>query len=110
MNKTLTLSPAVLLSIVLSVIPAAGGIVWWVSDINTRLQVTEQAVSNVKETDTSALQERIATLETESKNLKLTDESLKTDIENVEHNVSMWAEKEFKKLYDIINQGNPLGQ
>jgi cell division protein FtsB len=84
--------------------------VWWVSDINTRLQVTEQAVSNVKETDTSALQERIATLETESKNLKLTDESLKTDIENVEHNVSMWAEKEFKKLYDIINQGNPLGQ
>ena len=83
---------------------------WWVSDINTRLQVTEQAVSNVKETDTSALQERIATLETESKNLKLTDESLKTDIENVEHNVSMWAEKEFKKLYDIINKGNPLGQ
>tara|TARA_R100000322_G_scaffold153234_1_gene111424 strand:- start:468 stop:722 length:255 start_codon:yes stop_codon:yes gene_type:complete len=84
--------------------------VWWVSDINTRLQVTEQAVSNVKETDTSALQERLATLETESKNLKLTDESLKTDIENVEHNVSMWAEKEFKKLYDIINKGNPLGQ
>ena len=83
---------------------------WWVSDINTRLQVTEQAVSNVKETDTSALQERIATLETARKNLKLTDESLKTDIENVEHNVSMWAEKEFKKLYDIINQGNPLGQ
>ncbi len=83
---------------------------WWVSDINTRLQVTEQAVSNVKETDTSALQERLATLETESKNLKLTDESLKTDIENVEHNVSMWAEKEFKKLYDIINKGNPLGQ
>ena len=110
MSKTLVLSPAILLSILLSVIPAAGGIVWWVSDINTRLQVTEQAVSNVKETDTSALQERIATLETESKNLKLTDESLKTDIENVEHNVSMWAEKEFKKLYDIINQGNPLGQ
>ena len=83
---------------------------WWVSDINTRLQVTEQAVSNVKETDTSALQERLATLETESKNLKLTDESLKTDIENVENNVSVWAEKEFKKLYDIINKGNPLGQ
>ena len=83
---------------------------WWVSDINTRLQVTEQAVSNVKETDTSALQERIATLETESKNLKLSDESLKTDIENVENNVSVWAEKEFKKLYDIINKGNPLGQ
>ena len=83
---------------------------WWVSDINTRLQVTEQAVSNVKETDTSARQERIATLETESKNLKLSDESLKTDIENVENNVSVWAEKEFKKLYDIINKGNPLGQ
>ena len=83
---------------------------WWVSDINTRLQVTEEAVSNVKETDTSALQERIATLEAENKNLKITDESLKTDIENVEHNVSMWAEKEFKKLYDIINKGNPLNQ
>ena len=83
---------------------------WWVSDINTRLQVTEQAVSNVKETDTSALQERIATLEAENKNLKIADENLKTDIENVEHNVSMWAEKEFKKLYDIINKGNPLNQ
>ena len=83
---------------------------WWVSDINTRLQVTEGAVSNVKETDTSALQERIATLEAENKNLKITDESLKTDIENVEHNVSVWAEKEFKKLYDIINKGNPLNQ
>tara|TARA_R100001509_G_scaffold28479_2_gene14990 strand:+ start:3302 stop:3556 length:255 start_codon:yes stop_codon:yes gene_type:complete len=84
--------------------------VWWVSDINTRLQVTEEAVSNVKETDTSALQERIATLEAENKNLKIKDESLKTDIENVEHNVSMWAEKEFQKLYDIINKGNPLNQ
>ncbi len=83
---------------------------WWVSDINTRLQVTEGAVSNVKETDTSALQERIATLEAENKNLKIADENLKTDIENVEHNVSMWAEKEFKKLYDIINKGNPLNQ
>ncbi len=83
---------------------------WWVSDINTRLQVTEEAVSNVKETDTSALQERIATLEAENKNLKIKDESLKTDIENVEHNVSMWAEKEFQKLYDIINKGNPLNQ
>jgi len=84
--------------------------VWWVSDINTRLQVTEGAISNVKETDTSALQERIATLEAENKNLKITDESLKTDIENVEHNVSVWAEKEFQKLYDIINKGNPLNQ
>ncbi len=83
---------------------------WWVSDINTRLQVTEGAISNVKETDTSALQERIATLEAENKNLKITDESLKTDIENVEHNVSVWAEKEFQKLYDIINKGNPLNQ
>jgi len=80
-----------------------------VSDINTRLQVTEGAVSNVKETDTSALQERIATLETENKNLQLNLESLQTDIENVEHNVSMWAEKEFKKLYDILND-NPLAK
>ena len=109
MSKTLVLSPAILLSIILSVIPAAGGIVWWVSDINTRLQVTEGAVSNVKETDTSALQERIATLETENKNLQLNLESLQTDIENVEHNVSMWAEKEFKKLYDILND-NPLAK
>lgn len=108
MSKALTLSPAILLSMVLSVIPAGGGIVWWVSDINTRLQVTEEAVSNVKETDTSALQERIATLEAENKNLRLDLESLQTDIENVEHNVSMWAEKEFKKLYDIVNKGNPL--
>jgi predicted nucleic acid-binding Zn-ribbon protein len=84
--------------------------VWWVSDINTRLQVTEGAVSNVKETDTSALQERIATLETENKNLHLDLESLQTDIENVESNVSIWAEKEFQKLYDIINKGNPLNQ
>ena len=110
MSKTLVLSPAILLSILLSVIPAAGGIVWWVSDINTRLQVTEQAISNVKETDTSVLQERIATLETDIINLKQTIGDLSVDIDSVEGNITSWTEKELNKIYDIVNQGNPLGQ
>lgn len=110
MSKTLVLSPAILLSILLSVIPAAGGIVWWVSDINTRLQVTEQAISNVKETDTSVLQERIATLETDITNLKQTIGDLSVDIESVEGSITSWTEKELNKIYDIVNQGNPLGQ
>tara|TARA_R100000322_G_C5293321_1_gene153117 strand:- start:143 stop:475 length:333 start_codon:yes stop_codon:yes gene_type:complete len=110
MSKTLVLSPAILLSILLSVIPAAGGIVWWVSDINTRLQVTEQAISNVKETDTSVLQERIATLETDIVNLKQTIGDLSVDIDSVEGNITSWTEKELNKIYDIVNQGNPLGQ
>ena len=110
MSKTLVLSPAILLSILLSVIPAAGGIVWWVSDINTRLQVTEQAISNVKETDTSVLQERIATLETDITNLKQTIGDLSVDLESVEGSITSWTEKELNKIYDIVNQGNPLGQ
>ena len=110
MSKTLVLSPAILLSILLSVIPAAGGIVWWVSDINTRLQVTEQAISNVKETDTSVLQERIATLETDITNLKQTIGDLSVDIESVEGSITSWTEKELNKIYDIVNQGNPIGQ
>ena len=110
MSKTLVLSPAILLSILLSVIPAAGGIVWWVSDINTRLQVTEQAISNVKETDTSVLQERIATLETDITNLKQTIGDLSVDIESVEGSITSWTEKELNKIYDIVDQGNPLGQ
>lgn len=83
---------------------------WWVSDINTRLQVTEQAISNVKETDTSVLQERIATLETDIINLKQTIGDLSVDIDSVEGNITSWTEKELNKIYDIVNQGNPLGQ
>ena len=83
---------------------------WWVSDINTRLQVTEQAISNVKETDTSVLQERIATLETDFTNLKQTIGDLSVDIESVEGSITSWTEKELNKIYDIVNQGNPLGQ
>lgn len=83
---------------------------WWVSDINTRLQVTEQAISNVKETDTSVLQERIATLETDITNLKQTIGDLSVDLESVEGSITSWTEKELNKIYDIVNQGNPLGQ
>ena len=67
---------------------------WWVSDINTRLQVTEQAISNV----------------TDIVNLKQTIGDLSVDIDSVEGNITSWTEKELNKIYDIVNQGNPLGQ
>ena len=110
MSKTLVLSPAVVLTIVLSVVPAAASMVWWMSDLSTRLGVMEDSVESFETTDTSILQERLAALEAQTVVLNNVIEKLDGKIDDVENSVSVWAEKEFQKVYDIINKGNPLGQ
>tara|TARA_Y100000401_G_scaffold115470_1_gene119244 strand:- start:873 stop:1022 length:150 start_codon:yes stop_codon:yes gene_type:complete len=49
-------------------------------------------------------------LETDIVNLKQTIGDLSVDIDSVEGNITSWTEKELNKIYDIVNQGNPLGQ
>ena len=84
--------------------------IWWMSDLSTRLGVMEDSVGSFETTDTSALQERLAALEAQTVVLNSVIEKLDGKIDDVENSVSVWAEKEFKKVYDIINKGNPLGQ
>tara|TARA_R100000234_G_scaffold46829_1_gene27985 strand:+ start:10062 stop:10319 length:258 start_codon:yes stop_codon:yes gene_type:complete len=84
--------------------------IWWVSDINTRLQATEEAVDSFEATDTSTLQERLATLETQSSVISEVIQKMDGKIDDVESSISIWAEKEINKIYDILNKGNPLGQ
>ena len=114
MSKTLMLSPAVLLTIVLSVVPAAGGFVWWMSDLSTRLVAMEGKVAS---SDTGALNDRLTTVEERvqfnSDNIDDVWESLeKLDVEmkDMEDKLAGWMEREIAKVYEIINTGNPLGQ
>ena len=113
MNKTLVLSPAVLLTIILSVVPAAGGFVWWMSDLSTRLVATE---SKVASSNTGVLNDRLTTVE---ERVQFNNDSIKEmynaieklDIEakDMEDKLAAWMERELAKVYDIIND-NPLGQ
>ena len=113
MSKTLMLSPAVLLTIVLSVVPAAGGFVWWMSDLSTRLVATEGKVAS---SNTGVLNDRLTTVE---ERVQFNNDSLKEmynaieklDIEakDMEDELAAWMERELAKVYDIIND-NPLGQ
>ena len=114
MSKTLMLSPAVLLTIVLSVVPAAGGFVWWMSDLSTRLVAMEGKVAS---SDTGTLNDRLTTAEERvqfnSDNIDDVWESLeKLDVEakDMEDKLAGWMEREIAKVYEIINTGNPLGQ
>lgn len=121
MNKTLVLTPAMMLGIVLTVLPSLGGTVYWVSNLATRLEATENSVSSFEVTDTSVLQERIATLETAVEFNKTTNDRLSalitknkdmlnSNIYEVEDELSDWFETELTKIYNIINdKGNPLG-
>jgi len=68
-----------------------------------------EAISNFKETDTSQLQERIASLEAKLKSLENTTSLINEKVNDTENSITVWAEKEFKKLYDIVNK-NPLAQ
>ena len=112
MSKTLVLSPAVMLTIVLSVVPAAGGFVWWMSDLSTRLVAMEGKISA---SDTGQLNDRLTQAEERvqfnSDNIDDVWESLeKMDVEmgDMEDKLSAWMERELSKVYDIIND-NPLG-
>ena len=112
MSKTLVLSPAVLLTIVLSVVPAAGGFVWWMSDLSTRLVAMEGKIAS---SDTGSLNDRLTQAEERvqfnSDNIDDVWESfekLDAEMNNMEDELSAWMERELAKLYDIIND-NPLG-
>ena len=112
MSKTLVLSPAVLLTIVLSVVPAAGGFVWWMSDLSTRLVAMEDSLAS---SDTGQLNDRLTTVE---ERVQFNNDSIRESMEYVnkidvemgdmEDKLSAWMERELSKVYDIIND-NPLG-
>ena len=112
MSKTLVLSPAVLLTIVLSVVPTAGGFVWWMSDLSTRLVAMEDSLAS---SDTGQLNDRLTTVE---ERVQFNNDSIRESMEYVnkidvemgdmEDKLSAWMERELSKVYDIIND-NPLG-
>lgn len=115
-SKSITLTPAVLLSLVLTIIPAAGGVIYKMSANDSKLQsmsgeISKNAVrlGKIKKTDTSGLLDRISKLEgiieTQSSQLK----EMNQEIKDAEDSMTSWSEKEFEKLYDIIND-NPLGR
>ena len=112
MNKTLVLSPAVILTIVLSVVPAAGGFVWWMSDLSTRLVAMEGKVAG---SDTGTLNDRLTTNEslTQFNNDSLKEvygniDKLDAEMKRTEEKLSAWVERELSKVFNIIND-NPLG-
>ena len=88
------------------------------SNLATRVQHTETAVSNFKETDTSVLQERLVTVE---ERVQFNNDSIKevyeglekldVEMQDMEDKLAGWMETEMAKIYDILNnKGNPLGQ
>jgi len=122
-SKSITLTPAVLLSLVLTIIPAAGGIIYKMSANDSKLQSTVDEVkkintrlSKIKKADTSVLLDRIAKLEgivetqsSQLKEMKLDISEVYDEISDVEESMTSWSEKEFEKLYKILND-NPLGR
>jgi len=122
-SKSITLTPAVLLSLVLTIIPAAGGIIYKMSANDSKLQNTVDEVkkinarlSKIKKADTSVLLDRIAKLEgivetqsTQLKEMKADISEVYDEISEVEESMTSWSEKEFEKLYNVLND-NPLGR
>ena len=122
-SKSITLTPAVLLSLLLTIIPAAGGVIYKMSQNDSKLQSTVNDIKKIntrlgkiKKADTSGLLDRIAKLEgiieTQTRPLtEMKDEisEIYDEIEKAEDRVSEWSEKEFEKLYEIVND-NPLGR
>ena len=112
MNKTLQLSPAMLLGIVLTLAPMIVGTIWTASDLYTRIKAMESSIAN---SNTGALSERITTVEERVQfNSDTTDdiwesiEKIDVEIEDMENKLSAWMERELSKVYQIIND-NPLG-
>ena len=80
-----------------------------VKKINTRL-------GKIKKADTSVLLDRIAKLEgivetqsSQLKEMKLDISEVYDEISDVEESMTSWSEKEFEKLYKVLND-NPLGR
>ena len=85
--------------------------IYKISQSDTKLQATIAEVDKLRKKkglNVSALIDRIsaleATVEAQQQELARVDES----VGDVEKNLSIWAEKEFDKVYDILND-NPLG-
>ena len=122
-SKSITLTPAVLLSLVLTIIPAAGGVIYKMSANDSKLQnmsglITKNSarLGKIKKADTSVLLDRIAKLEgivqtqsTQLKEMKADISETYDEISDVEESMTSWSEKEFEKLYDVLND-NPLGR
>ena len=116
MNKTLTISSGLLLSLVLGAIVPIGSTVYWVANLATRVEHTEEAVKNFVATDTSALQERLVAVEERVQfNNKSTVElyegleKLDVEMKDMEDKLAGWMEKELAKVYDLLKNDNPLG-
>tara|TARA_R100000231_G_C5303727_1_gene158349 strand:+ start:500 stop:784 length:285 start_codon:yes stop_codon:yes gene_type:complete len=80
-----------------------------IKKINNRL-------GKIKKADTSGLLDRISKLEgiIETQTIQLTEmkdeiSEIYDEIDKAEDRVSEWSEKEFEKLYEIVND-NPLGR
>jgi len=122
-SKSITLTPAVLLSLLLTIIPAAGGVIYKMSQNDSKLQSTvddikkiNNRLGKIKKADTSGLLDRISKLEgiIETQTIQLTEmkdemSEIYDEIDKAEDRVSEWSEKEFEKLYEIVND-NPLGR
>ena len=122
-SKSITLTPAVLLSLVLTIIPAAGGVIYKMSANDSKLQnmsglITKNSnrLGKIKKADTSVLLDRIAKLEgivqtqsTQLQEMKADISEVYDEISEVEESMTSWSEKEFEKLYNVLND-NPLGR
>ena len=122
-SKSITLTPAVLLSLVLTIIPAAGGVIYKMSANDSKLQnmsglITKNSarLGKIKKADTSVLLDRIAKLEgivqtqsTQLQEMKADISEVYDEISDVEESMTSWSEKEFEKLYKVLND-NPLGR
>jgi septal ring factor EnvC (AmiA/AmiB activator) len=107
----------------LTIIPAAGGIIYKMSANDSKLQNTVDEVKKIntrlgkiKKADTSVLLDRIAKLEgiVETQSTQLTEmkdeiSEIYDEISEVEESMTSWSEKEFEKLYNVLND-NPLGR
>ena len=122
-SKSITLTPAVLLSLVLTIIPAAGGVIYKMSANDSKLQnmsglITKNSnrLGKIKKADTSVLLDRIAKLEgivqtqsTQLQEMKADISEVYDEISEVEESMTSWSEKEFEKLYNVLND-DPLGR
>jgi chromosome segregation ATPase len=78
-------------------------------NIITDIKKINVRLNKIKKADTSVLLDRISKVEgiIETQSSQLQD--VKQEIKDAEGRITSWSEKEFKKLYDIIND-NPLGR
>lgn len=79
-----------------------------VSQNTERSKANSEGVSAFEQTDTSKLQERIASLEAQINSLQSNADLLLQKIESTENSITIWSEKEFEKVWQAINN-NPLG-